>query len=121
MNISVLLIWLNSCPYLSGEPVLFSFLPSYSGWSLTIPKQELKTDILGTARHVLTLTLTRRITVQNETDRLALLEEAGAVADWCAAHPMPGTRVRMEGLPTLTARSPSGTEDASITFFVAEL
>ena len=71
--------------------------------------------------HVLTLTLTRRITVQNEADRLALLEEAAAVAAWCAAHPMPGTRVRITCLPALTARGPSGTEDGSITFVIHEL
>ena len=120
MLLSDLLSWLNTCPHLDGKAVFPDYLPAYEGWSCAVAKQETRTDILGTRRQVLTLTLTRRITVQNEAERLALLEKTGAVVRWCAANPMPGTRVRPAGLPVLTARSPSGTEDAAVTFCVTE-
>ena len=40
MSIEELITWLEQCPVLHGEKLNWSFLPSYSGWSLTIPKAE---------------------------------------------------------------------------------
>ena len=119
--LETILYWLRRCPLLENEKLFLSYLPAYAGWSCTAAKQETRTDILGTARRSFTLTLTRRITVQNEDDRLALLNEADALADWCVMNPMPGTRVRRSGLPALTARSPSGTEDAEVSLILSEL
>ena len=50
MEISAILSWLNTAPQLSGEKLNWNYLPSYSGWSLTIPKAEIRTDILGNIR-----------------------------------------------------------------------
>ena len=50
MQIDLILTWLNSAPQLSGEKLNWNYLPSYSGWSLTIPKAETRTDIIGNTR-----------------------------------------------------------------------
>ena len=40
MNIDItqILTWLSQAPQLMGEPLNWNYLPSYAGWSLTIPK-----------------------------------------------------------------------------------
>ena len=45
MSIQELITWLGNCPVLQGETINWNYLPSYSGWSLTIPKAEIRTDI----------------------------------------------------------------------------
>ena len=50
MSVQELITWLGNCPVLQGDKLNWSYLPSYSGWSLTIPKAETRTDILGNTR-----------------------------------------------------------------------
>ena len=67
MTISDILTWLNAAPPLDGEALNWNYLPSFSGWSLTIPKSETRTDILGNARTLWQLKITRRLSPQNQT------------------------------------------------------
>ena len=47
MSIQELITWLETCPVLQGETINWNYLLSYSGWSLSIPKAETRSDILG--------------------------------------------------------------------------
>ncbi len=120
MNISDLLTWLNTAPQLAGQQLSYSYLPSYSGWSLSVPKSETKTDILGNSRSVLQLKITRRCTVQSNADRLAILDALEDLADWAQQNPPPGARLCVSGLPEFTSRNNSGTEDLSVTLTLTE-
>ena len=73
MDIRSILEWLNQCPVLGGQNIAWNYLPSYSGWSLTVVKSAVRTDILGGAIRSYTLKITRRHTVQNSADRLAVI------------------------------------------------
>ena len=77
-----LLNWLQACPVLAGETLNLEYLPSYSGWSLSVPKSAVKTDILGSPRRSLELKITRRHTVQNNSDRLNIIESLEDLAVW---------------------------------------
>ena len=120
MSISEILSWMQSAPQLHGEPLNLDFLPSYSGWSLSVMKSSVKTDILGNSVRSYTLKITRRHTVQNNTDRLAILSSLDNLAAWAKENPPPGTRLRVTGLPEFSSRSSSGVEDISITFVLSE-
>ena len=115
-----LLNWLQACPVLAGETLNLEYLPSYSGWSLSVPKSTVKTDILGNAVRSCTLKVTRRHTVRNNTDRLAILSSLEDLAAWAKENPPPGFRLRVTDLPEFTARNTSGIEDISITFILSE-
>ncbi|MBO6040622.1 MAG: hypothetical protein J6P58_05385, partial [Oscillospiraceae bacterium] len=65
MSIREILLWLEQCPVLQGEKINWSFLPGYRGWSLTVPKAETKTDIIGNSHSVRQLKITRRISIQS--------------------------------------------------------
>ena len=108
MSISEILSWLQSAPQLHGEPLNLDFLPSYSGWSLSVMKSSVKTDILGNSVRSYTLKITRRHTVQNNTDRLAILSSLDNLAAWAKENPPPGTRLCVTGLPEFSSRSSSG-------------
>ncbi len=118
MTIEQLLSWLSQAPQLAGQHMDWNYLPSFSGWSLSVPKSETKTDILGVSRTILQLKITRRYTVQSNADRLAILTALEDLADWARRNPPPGTRLRVSGLPEFTSRNTSGTEDISVTMFV---
>ena len=60
MEIKTIIDWLSAAPQLGGETLNWNYLPSYSGWSLTIPKAETKTDILGNAHALMQVKITRR-------------------------------------------------------------
>ena len=137
MNINDILTWLSAAPHLGGETLNWNYLPSYSGWSLTIPKAETKTDILGNTRALIQLKITRRYTIQSNADRLAVVEALEALADWAKANPLvleaglPDERpqapckratVRRTALSEsyFTSRNNSGTEDISITLTIEE-
>ena len=115
MNISDILTWLSAAPQLSGEPLNFNYLPSYSGWSLTIPKAETRMDILGNRRELLQLKITRRYTIQSNEDRLRVVETLEDLAAWAKANPPAGSHLKVSGLPDFTSRNNSGIEDISIT------
>ena len=120
MTVSEILSWLQSAPQLHGEPLNLDFLPSYSGWSLTVMKSSVKTDILGNAVRSYTLKITRRHTVQNNTDRLAILSLLEDLAAWAKENPPPGSYLRVTDLPEFNSRNTSGIEDISITFILSE-
>ncbi len=112
--------WLQHAPQLAGEALNWNYLPSYSGWSLTIPKSETRTDILGNSRSTWQLRITRRYTVQSNADRLAVAEALEDLAAWAEENPPPGTRLKVTGLPEFTSRNNSGIEDLSITLTLSE-
>ena len=120
MVISAILSWLNSAPQLSGEKLNWNYLPSYSGWSLTIPKAETCTDILGNTRERWQLKITRRYTIQSNEDRLRVAETLEDLAAWARANPPEHARLNVSGLPEFTSRNNSGVEDISITLTLAE-
>ena len=120
MNINDILTWLSAAPQLDGELLNWNYLPSYAGWSLTIPKFETRTDILGNTRTVWQLKITRRLTIQSNADRLAVVTALEDLAAWAAQNPPPGTRLRVSGLPEFTSRNTSGIEDISITLTLQE-
>ena len=114
MEIKTILSWLSAAPQLSGETLSFNYLPSYSGWSLTIPKAETRMDILGKRRERFQLKITRRDTIQSNEDRIAVVEALEDLAAWAAQNPPPGSRLRVSGLPEFISRNNSGIEDISI-------
>ena len=120
MEIRTILSWLSAAPQLSGEPLNFNYLPSYSGWSLTIPKAETRMDILGNRRELWQLKITRRYTIQSKSERLAVVEALEDLAAWAKANPPPGSRIRVSGIPEFTSRNNSGVEDISITIQLEE-
>ena len=120
MEIRNILSWLEQCPFLGGEKINFNYLPSYSGWSLTIPKAETRTDILGNRRERWQLKITRRDTIESDADRLAVVEALEVLVAWAKAHPPENVRLEAADLPEFTSRSSSGIEDISITLFLSE-
>ena len=118
MVIKTILEWLSQAPQLIGEQLNWNYLPSYSGWSLTIPKAETRTDILGNRRGRWQLKITRRYTIQSNEDRLRIAETLEDLAAWAKANPPENTHLKVSGLPEFTSRNNSGIEDISITFFV---
>ena len=118
--IEELLLWLSVAPQLNGEPLNIDYLPSYSGWSLSVVKSSVKTDILGNSVRSYTLKITRRHTVQNNTDRLAILSSLEDLAAWAKENPPPGSQLRVADLPEFNSRNTSGIEDISITFTLEE-
>ena len=120
MAISEILSWLSAAPQLAGETLNLNYLPSYSGWSLSVVKAGIRTDILGHVRRSRELKLTRRYTIQNNLERVAVAETLERLAAWAKENPPPGTRLRVTGLPEFSSRSSSGVEDISITFVLSE-
>ena len=135
MEIRNILSWLEQCPALGDEKLNWNYLPSYSGWSLTIPKTETRADILGNRRELWQLKITRRCTIQSNEERLAVVEGLEDLAAWAEAHPpdlesgLTGERpqaprrrasVRRTALSEsqFTGRNNSGIEDISITMNV---
>ena len=114
MNIPDIIFWLSAAPQLSGEHLSFNYLPSYSGWSLTIPKAETRIDILGNRRERFQLKITRRYTIQSNEDRLAVVTALEDFAAWAKAHPPEHIRLKVSGFPEFTSRNNSGIEDISI-------
>ena len=120
MEISAILSWLNTAPQLSAEKLNWNYLPSYSGWSLTIPKAEIRTDILGNIRERWELKITRRYTIQSNEDRLRIAETLEDLAAWAKENPPENTHLKVTGLPEFTSRNNSGIEDISITLMLTE-
>lgn len=118
MSIQELITWLEQCPVLHGEKLNWSFLPGYSGWSLTIPKAETRMDILGNRRELWQLKITRRYTIQSNEDRLAVVEALEDLVAWAKANPPENAHLKVSGLPEFTSRNNSGIEDISITMNV---
>ena len=115
MEIDLILSWLEQCPSLGGEKMNWNFLPSYSGWSLSVPKAETRVDILGNRREQWQLKITRRYTIQSNEERLKIVEALEDLAAWAKAHPPENARLKVSGHPEFTSRNNSGIEDISIT------
>ena len=120
MQTEDILEWLSQAPQLEGETLNLEYLPSYSGWSLSVPKSAVKRDILGSPRRSLDLKITRRRTVRNNTDRIAVMEALEDLAAWARENPPPGSNVRVTDLPAFSSRAASGVEDISITLMLTE-
>ena len=52
--------WLCASPLLAGEKVNLDYLPTYEGWSMTMPRRRTDTDILGNAWEAVEINITRR-------------------------------------------------------------
>ena len=116
MTIREIIEWLQPCPVLAGEPLIPNFLPSHKGWSLTVDKQTVRTDILGNRSTVQRLKVTRRTAVPDSAARLAAFEQMEDLAAWAKENPPPVGAVRITGLPEFSSRASSSTEDFSVTF-----
>ena len=115
MTIREIITWLSACPVLAGEPLNPNFLPSRKGWSLTVDKQSVRTDILGSRSAAQRLKITRRIAVPDAAARLAVFDQMEDLAAWAKENPPPVGAVRITGLPEFSSRASSGTEDFSVT------
>ena len=116
MTIREIIEWLQPCPVLAGEPLIPNFLPSHKGWSLTVDKQSVRTDILGSRSTVQRLKVTRRTAVPDSAARIAVFEQLEDLAAWAKENPPPAGAVRITGLPEFSSRASSSTEDFSVTF-----
>ena len=114
MQIREIITWLSDCPVLAGEPLIPNFLPAHKGWSLTVDKQSVRTDILGSRSTVQRLKITRRTTVPDSAARLADFDLLEDLAAWTKENPPPVGAVRITGLPEFSSRASSGTEDFSV-------
>ena len=115
MTIREIIEWLQPCPVLAGEPLIPNYLPSHKGWSLTVDKQTVRTDILGNRSTVQRLKVTRRIAVPDAAARLAVFDQMEDLAAWAKENPPPVGAVRITGLPEFSSRASSGTEDFTVT------
>ena len=115
MRINEILTWLSACPVFAGEPLNLNYLPAHKGWSLTVDKQTVRTDILGNRSTLRRLKITRRVTIPDNEARLAVLAQLEALAAWAEENPPQEGRARITGLPEFQTRSSSGTEDLSVT------
>ena len=116
MTIRDIITWLSACPVLAGEALNPNYLPAHKGWSLTVDKQSVRTDILGNRSTVQRVKVTRRVTVPDSAARLAVFDRLEDLAAWAKENPPPDGTVRITGLPEFSSRASSGTEDFSVTF-----
>ena len=121
MNTEVIYNWICSAPALQGENVNLDYLPSSSGWSVTMPKVKTNTDILGNAWETAEVTITRRKSVSGNADRLAILNELDVLRLWAKENPPDNGRVVLAGIAKPKSKSASGTEDFALTLRVEEL
>ena len=115
MRINEILTWLSACPVFAGEPLNLNYLPAHKGWSLTVDKQTVRTDILGNRSTLRRLKITRRVTVPDNAARLTVLSQLEALAAWAEENPPETGNARITGLPEFSSRGSSGTEDLSVT------
>ena len=115
MRINEILTWLSACPVFAGEPLNLNYLPAHKGWSLTVDKQTVRTDILGNRSTLRRLKITRRVTVPDNAARLTVLSQLEDLASWAEANPPETGNARITGLPEFSSRGSSGTEDLSVT------
>ena len=115
MTLREIITWLQPCPVLAGEQLIPNFLPAHKGWSLTVDKQSVRTDILGNRSAVQRLKITRRVAIPDGEARLAVLGQLEDLAAWAKENPPPVGAVRITGLPEFSSRASSGTEDFTVT------
>ena len=115
MSIREILTWLSACPVFAGELLNLNYLPAHKGWSLTVDKQTVRTDILGNRSTLRRLKITRRVTIPDNEARLAVLAQLEDLAAWAEANPPETGNARITGLPEFSSRGSSGTEDFTVT------
>ncbi len=103
--------WLLAAPMLEGEKVNLDYLPSYEGWSLTMPGRKTKTDILGNSWESVEINITRRKSIAGNADRLAIADELDNLRFWAKQNPPVGCSVILAGIAKPKSHSSSGTED----------
>lgn len=114
MSIREILTWLSACPVFAGEPLNLNYLPAHKGWSLTVDKQTVRTDILGSRSILRRLKITRRVTVPDNAARLTVLSQLEDLAAWARENPPADGSIRLSGLPEYQSRASSGTEDFTV-------
>ena len=108
MTIRTLYEWLKSCPLLEDEKANLDYLPSYAGWSMSVLKTTLHTDILGFVRTTTDISITHRISVSGNEDGLSLLEQMEARRLWAEENPPEGFRIEVTGTARFKTRSAAG-------------
>ena len=112
--------WICSAPMLDGEKVNIDYLPACEGWSMSMPKSATHTDVIGNIWESAEISITHRISVSGNADRIALLEQLDALRRWAKQNPPEGCRVIFSGMPKLKSRSAAGTEDLVLTLKIEE-
>ena len=120
MRTEELFEWLGASPALNGEKLNLRYLPAFRGWSMDVQAAGMKTDILGNRRQREEVSVTRRISVGGNADRLEAMRELETLKDWAAEHPPEGARVRCTAAPRFRSRGSSGTEDFVMTLEIRE-
>ena len=112
--------WLCSAPMLAGEKVNLDYLPTYDGWSMTMPRRRTDTDILGNSWEAVEINITRRKSISGNEDRLAIADELDNLRFWAKQNPPDGCRVILAGMSKPKSKSASGTEDFILTLKLEE-
>ena len=112
--------WLCSAPMLAGEKVNLDYLPTYEGWSMTMPRRRTDTDILGNAWESVEISITRRKSIAGNADRLAIADELDNLRFWAKQNPPDGCRVILAGMSKPKSKSASVTEDFILTLKLEE-
>ena len=113
--------WLCSAPMLAGEKLNLDYLPTYDGWSMTMPRRRTDTDILGNSWEAVEINIVRRKSVSGNADRLAIADELDNLRFWAKQNPPDGCRVILAGIAKPKSRSSSGTEDFVLSLKLVEL
>ena len=100
--------WLCSAPMLAGEKVNLDYLPTYEGWSMTMPRRRTDTDILGNSWEAVEINITRRKSISGNEDRLAIADELDNLRFWAKQNPPDGCRVILAGIAKPKSKSCSG-------------
>ena len=74
--------WLCASPLLKNEKLNLDYLPTYEGWSMTMPRRRTDTDILGNAWESVEINITRRKSISGNEDRLAIADELDNLRFW---------------------------------------
>ena len=113
--------WLCSAPMLAGEKVNLDYLPTYDGWSMTMPRRRTDTDILGNAWESVEISITRRKSISGNEARLAIADELDNLRFWANQNPPDNCRVILAGIAKPKSHSSSGTEDFVLSLKIVEL
>ena len=100
--------WLCSAPMLAGEKLNLDYLPTYDGWSMTMPRRRTDTDILGNAWESVEINITRRKSISGNEDRLAIADDLDKLRFWAKQNPPDGCKVILAGIAKPKSKSCSG-------------
>ena len=112
--------WLCASPPLAGEKLNLDYLPTYDGWSMSMPRRRTDTDILGNAWESVEISITRRKSISGNEDRLTIADELDNLRFWAKQNPPDNCRVILAGIAKPKSRSSSGTEDFVLTIRLDE-